>query len=247
LPETWCGWARWGLIGGLSTFAVPALAVPWILISLPVARKNWREMGIAAIAFVLVLTPWTIRNAVVFGRFIPVKSNAVYEMYQTLRYSDNGIVTDEVLKHHPGRPGVEQDEYCELGESAYLSRKAEETNELLASNPVRYLRHCAERVWIIFVWSDTHYVDLDQPIPHWFSRLTYPLPLVGLMLILATRRWRRDPAAGVAVLAMIGLAIPYVLVSYYERYEYAFAPAKTALVYCGLKVLWNLRSRVHSA
>lgn len=242
-PRSWRGWTRWGLVGGLSTFAVPALALPWLLVSVPLLRKHWREMGIAVIAFVLVLTPWTIRNAVVFGRFIPVKSNAPYELYQTLRYSDTGIVNDDVLMHHPGRPGTEQDEYSQTGESAYLSRKAEQAKEMLANNPGHYLRQCVHRLWTIFVWEQPYFIDLDYPFPHLLGRVAYPLPLVGLLLIVVRRQWRRDPAAGVAVLAIIGLAIPYVLVSYYERYEYAFASAKIVLVYYGLKALRDLRSR----
>jgi hypothetical protein len=240
-PQSWRGWTRWGLIGGLSTSAFPALVVPWLLISLPVLRRNWRRMAIAAFAFFLVMTPWTIRNAVVCGRFIPVKSNAVYELYQTLKYSEDGVVTEEALKHHPGRPGIEQEEYRQLGESAYLSKKFEQAKELLADHPGRYLRHCVNRLWTMFVWGDSYFDNSVLPLPHWFCRVVYPLPLLGLLAILIRRQWRREPAAGIAVLATIGLTIPYVLVSYYERYEYAFAPAKIVLVYYGLKMLWDLR------
>ena len=210
------------------------IAIPWALISLRELRRNGRGLTLAGLMFALVLAPWTIRNAVVFGKFIPVKSNAAYELYQTLRYSDNGVVTPEVLDHHPGRNGVEGQEYIELGESRYLSRKSEQAKELLVNDPVRYLRQCGCRLWTMFVWEDDFYHEPDWPIPHWFCRLAYPLPLFGLLLILAKRQWRRDPVAIVAVLAIIGLAIPYVLVSYYERYEYAFGPAKMLLIYFGL-------------
>ncbi len=222
------------MIGGLSTFAAPVLAVPWGLISLRECRRNGRGIAIAGMMFLLVLAPWTIRNAVVFGKFIPVKSNAAYELYQTLRYSENGVVTPEVLDHHPGRYGVEGREYIELGESRYLSRKAEQAKQLLANDPVGYFRQCGDRLWTMFVWQDDFYHEPEWPIPQWFCRVAYPLPLLGLLMLLAKKRWRKDPLAGVAILAIIGLAIPYALVSYYERYEYAFGPVKMVLTYYGL-------------
>jgi hypothetical protein len=238
-PQSWRGWARWGIIGGLATLCAPAIALPWVLISLPRVRGNRHGLAIAAIAFAIVLTPWTIRNAVVFGKFIPIKSNAAYELYQTLQFGDDGLVTDDVLSHHPGRPGPEMNEYRDLGESAYLERKSEQARELLIRDPIHYVRQCITRLWAMFVWQDTHYIDYDWPIPHWFCRLVYPLPLLGLIAIVFKREWRRDPAAGVAVLAAIGLAIPYALVSYYERYEYAFAPAKIMLMWYALKACFR--------
>lgn len=237
VPNSRPRWAGWGLVGGLATLATPALAAAWGLVSLAALRQSRRGVGLALLTFTLTLAPWTIRNAVVFGKFIPVKSNAVYELYQSLKYSEDGLVTADVLAHHPGNIGPEMYEYRELGEAAYLSRKADQARELLAEHPGRYARHCLYRLWAIAVWD----VPFPEPpywaIPRWFCRLTYPLPFLGLLVIVYRRWWRVDPAAGVAVLAAVGLAIPYVLLSYYDRYEYAFGPAKMLLTYYGLKAL----------
>ena len=50
-----------------------------LLLALPVALRTgsgrWLRLAAAAGACVLVLAPWTIRNAVVFDRFVPVSNN----------------------------------------------------------------------------------------------------------------------------------------------------------------------------
>ena len=140
----------------------------WGLISLAGVRRSRRGVAVAFLAFALTLAPWTIRNAVVFGKFIPVKSNAVYELYQSLKYSEDGLVTVDVFRHHPGNIGPEMFEYRELGEGAYLSKKADETRALLAENPGRYARHCLYRLWVMTVRDVPFPQEPYWAIPRWF-------------------------------------------------------------------------------
>lgn len=98
---------RWAALGGL-LFGLaaltrnpgPALAIPlivglWILRP----RLSWRAAAVPALALlcaVLAVAPWTVRNAVEFGRFIPVTSGTGFAMAGT--YNQASLDEDD----HPG-------------------------------------------------------------------------------------------------------------------------------------------------
>src|SRR5262249_46132092 len=82
------GWgtaAGWGLFGGFCALVNPIVALAWGLGSLGLGfqTRAWSRLAVAVLVAGLTLLPWTIRNYRVFGRWIPVKSNAAYELYQS--------------------------------------------------------------------------------------------------------------------------------------------------------------------
>lgn len=93
---------RWALLAGvlaglaaLTRNPGPALAIP-LLVGLWVLRPrlSWEAARIPALALlcmVLVVAPWTIRNAVEFGRFVPVTTGTGFAMagtYNQLSFED---------------------------------------------------------------------------------------------------------------------------------------------------------------
>jgi 4-amino-4-deoxy-L-arabinose transferase-like glycosyltransferase len=93
---------RWavlaGVLAGLAALTRnpgPALAIP-LLVGLWVGRPRWswtaaRVPALALLCAVLVVFPWTVRNAVEFGRFVPVTSGtgfATSGTYNQLSYED---------------------------------------------------------------------------------------------------------------------------------------------------------------
>jgi 4-amino-4-deoxy-L-arabinose transferase-like glycosyltransferase len=98
---------RWaalaGLLGGLAALTRnpgPALAIP-VVVGLWVYRPrlSWRAASAPALALacmVLIVVPWTVRNAVQFGRFIPITSGAGFAMAGT--YNEVSLHDDV----HPG-------------------------------------------------------------------------------------------------------------------------------------------------
>ena len=58
------------------------------------------------------MAPWTIRNLIVFGRLIPVKSNAAYELYQSQCLQPDGLLQARAFSTHPySYAGPERQEY----------------------------------------------------------------------------------------------------------------------------------------
>ena len=84
-----------GACWGIATLAkTVSLFLPVLLLSLwasqgrrDVRMKGW-ETGLAALAFLLVLAPWTARNYLQFDRFIPVNDQAAGVLEWNVQHSD---------------------------------------------------------------------------------------------------------------------------------------------------------------
>jgi len=90
-----------GCLLGLAALIRPiGLLLPFWIVGASVAYSyffdkryiwsNWKKMVVILAAFAIVLSPWTIRNAIQFGAFIPVASglsDSIYRGYESLDYT----------------------------------------------------------------------------------------------------------------------------------------------------------------
>jgi hypothetical protein len=239
--------AGWGLFGGLCVLINPVVGTVWGVLSLWVAvrSRSWSRLAVAALGAVLALTPWTVRNYLVFGRFIPVKSNLAYELYQSQCLQPDGLIQGPTFLLHPyGTATRERREYNALGEIAYVDRKWQQFWEAVRADPADYGRRVAERFLAVTVW----YQPFDRPSEArrpralWLSRLTYPLPFLAVLVLVfsATREplhWTQWVVIAVYVLYLL----PYVGISYYDRYAMPLLGVKALLVVWAADRLLALR------
>jgi hypothetical protein len=228
--------AAWGLLGGLCALVNPAAGLTWGLLSLLVGVRGraWSRLALAGLVAGLTLLPWTVRNYLVFGRLIPVKSNLAYELYQSQCMQPDGLVQRRTLALHPYTAATREGrEYNALGETAFLDRKRRQFWEAVSSDPLDFLRRVAERLLGATLWYEPfdRVQEARQPWALWFSRLTHPLPFLALLVLAGTsaRRPLQRPqwvVIGVYVLYLL----PYVGVSYYERYAVPLLGVKVLLV-----------------
>jgi len=123
-------WTIWGVV-----WAIAGLTEPALLAGLPVAglwlcycprqrgtpwKFVWRPV-LAALAFLVVVSPWLIRNERVFGRFIPFRSNFWLAFYQGNTWDTFDVYPDWA---NPPHNQVEMDDYARLGEVAYMAEKS---------------------------------------------------------------------------------------------------------------------------
>jgi 4-amino-4-deoxy-L-arabinose transferase-like glycosyltransferase len=72
------GWRWWALLGatvGLAALTRGEGLLLLVLLAIPLAGRHWRMSLTAVAVAVLVLTPWTVRNALTFHRFVLVSNN----------------------------------------------------------------------------------------------------------------------------------------------------------------------------
>jgi len=237
LRSSWKMAIAWGVVGGLCALTSPVVGFVWGIIALVGGgRRGARgRFCVATLAAVLTVTPWVVRNYVVFGRFIPVKSNLAYELYQS-----QCLQRDGVLHGFPGHPygsnGPERRAYKQLGEMAYLDRKWDLFREAFNADPLNFCKRVTDRL----LAATLVYTPFDaaektrHPWQFWLYRITYPLPFLCLLLLLATTPWRPlAPEQWIVIGAYLLYLFPYVIISYYDRYKFPVLGAEAALVVWG--------------
>ena len=237
----------WGVGGGLSALVSPVLGACWGVLTLAEAARSrrLRPLLVAAVACALTVSPWVARNAVVLGRFIPVKSNLAYELYQSQLLSTEGRLSDKVFASHPfATHGAERAEYAALGEVEFLDRKGRAFADDVRRRPEVFAAKVADR----FLAATLDYTPMDPKEAErkgltLLCQFAHPLPFLaacGLLLLAPVVRLPRACWVTLAVLAVY--LAPYVLVSYYERYEMPLWGLKTLAIVWLLDALLALAS-----
>jgi hypothetical protein len=234
------------LVGGFCALAGPVVGFVWGSLTLANGFRRPRRaaLAVAVLTAGLVVAPWTARNYLVFGRLIPVKSNAAYELYQSQCRQPDGLIQRSTFSSHPyGSAGPERQEYNTLGEMAFIDRKREQFWAAVAADPASFRSRLTDRILGTTVWYTPFERGeaTDRPFAFWLGRLVHPLPFLAAVLLVATARRRPTHPAQWAVLGVYAAyLLPYVLVSYYERYGAALLGVKVLLVVWGLDRLLAL-------
>jgi hypothetical protein len=189
---------------------------------------------VAVALSVLTISPWVVRNYLIFGRLIPVKSNVAYELYQSQCLTRDGVLRSNVFGSHPYcSDNEERWEYRRVGEMAYLDRKKDLFLQAVARDPLDF----PERVVNRFLAATLVYTPFEsgeenrRPWTFWTCRILFPLPFVALVALLGTSPWRPLTRAQWVVIGVyLAYLLPYVLVSYYDRYKFPVFAAEVLLV-----------------
>jgi 4-amino-4-deoxy-L-arabinose transferase-like glycosyltransferase len=201
------------LFGALALVRPEYLAVA-LLVGLVVAAKDWRRerwasaTGAAALiaGLVLVVAPWTVRNAIALGRFVPVSTGGGQVLFAGTYLPSGGDperVGEEVVERHPGLFGPHAVERLRMEQ--ILARLAAqrypgtESDRALArmgreqlwhdvsEEPLEYAGFVAAKVARIW-WHGPRDV-MREPgweLLHW---ALVALGLVGLVVLAKQRRW----------------------------------------------------------
>jgi hypothetical protein len=248
--------AIWGLLGGFAALCSPAIGAAWAVLTVASCVRCYRcqrsarekdessidsrplspgtlvlGLIITATTSIAVVTPWTIRNRQTLGKWIPIKSNSGYELWQSQCLDDDGVLDRKLTSQHPyASDGVERQRYVQIGEAAYLAEKTEMAWSCVVSNPTGYLQRCGHRVMAAFVWYYPYSESSATRFwPLWFKRTTFPLAFLSILLLLFSRATGTERFANAATL-YCALLLPYVLVSYGDRYAAPLLPVKCVLI-----------------
>lgn len=126
-----------GLVGGLVSLLHPGHFLSWILIlpafTLTIKNKVYLNLKLAATLFIvfniLPIVPWTLRNYLIFDRFIPLTTSLGYALYDTYAPSGKSHISGESVKLSNEVKNMD-----EIESDIYLRKK---TLEIIAQNPLR--------------------------------------------------------------------------------------------------------------
>lgn len=220
-----------------------ALACPAIVL-LACAGQAWRRKAVmaavSALAAVLVLLPWTIRNERTFDRLFLVRDNANVELWLTNQPCSYGWMTLAVLDSHPSRKASERRLVLEEGENRYFALCGRRFAEEYHAAPGRFWFLCGERVIHAFI-NDTgrsgayvwHGFDIDR---YCINAFVATAGLAGAWML-----WRlKQPGLFLLGIALLSIA-PYFVTQLYNRYA---MPLRAILVLFAANLIVQLIPRL---
>jgi len=236
-------WAGFGTLAGFSALTEPSILVviPFLLLlamwRLARAGKRWLRPGIvASFALALVISPWLIRDAVVFHRFIPIRDSMGLELW--MGNNGNGMHWTNDAQH-PLHDATEWAAY-NAGELAYMDHKAEQAKAYIQDHPGWYAKMCVRRAFYLWTgyWSlDSDYLAMEPADPANIPFAT-GMTLLGLLGLLLA--WREQPFE---VMRYAGVLFLFPLIYYFAHPEpYHLRPLDPFLVILGCSAILSLRA-----
>jgi 4-amino-4-deoxy-L-arabinose transferase-like glycosyltransferase len=240
---TAAAWARFGALWGFAALvnaAVLSVLPGCFLFAAWRARQRnaaWiRLAGFAALAFALTVSPWIIRNQVVFHGQVVFRSNFGLELWLG---NNPGVPDSWTWWLHPNDSPEEHDKYLRMGEVPFMQEKQRLAWEFIRTHPADVSRFVYHRFMETWTGNKDSFRDIWQA-PSRLVRanliVNYALPLLTFLGLLFARR--RSPALAWPLLNVVALfPVVYYLCHTTPRYRHPIDPvasvlAAFAVVYC---------------
>jgi 4-amino-4-deoxy-L-arabinose transferase-like glycosyltransferase len=240
-------WAGFGLLAGFAGLTEPSIlmVVPFLLAQaawrLARAGQRWLLPGtVASLVIAAVLSPWLIRDDLVFHRFIPMRDSMGLELWMGNNGSNLRWTSDEL---HPLHDTQELAAY-NAGELAYMDHKAAQAKAYIHDHPGWYAWMCMRRA--VYLWTgywswDQRYLAMEpadlENVP--FATCLTLLGVLGLFLA-----WREKPFE---VIRYAGVLFLFPVMYYFthpEPYDMRAIDPLLAILSCAALVTLHERVRV---
>lgn len=225
MGQTLRHWIVFGVLWGLL-----ALSNPSLLLFLPASGiwVLWRTTGIArqlghaaisATVFLICISPWVIRNAIVFHRFIPMRANFGAEFYLGNGPGANGFLMEY---DHPYEDPAQMHLYKRMGEVAYAHMRGQKAWIFVDRHPSLFVQSTVKRFY--FFW-----ISVPHPAGrHWYTEaarvLNYAFASIAGLLGLALALYRRKPGAWLFFWAFLLTPFVYYFVTVHARFRDPIEP-----------------------
>ena len=234
-------WAGFGLLFGVTVLSNPSVVTMLPILLLIAMVKVLRGPGlrtaltnalIASAAFILVCTPWTVRNQRVMHSSFFMRDGFWLEFYA----GNNGDTTaSNSAWVHPASNPVEMTRYQQLGEIAYMAEKRDLSLDFvhhhLAFFAVASVRRIV-RFWTGFWSFSPSYLKFE---PMDLPNVPFCLFLLFFMIRGLHRWWLQDKAAVLPYLmAVLIFPFPYYFTHASMDYRMPIEPIIIVLVTIGL-------------
>ena len=184
------GWALLGLVGGLAAllrqtilFWLP-IQVGWMLWT-GIGPRAGRKLLAALGVLVLLIAPWTIRNYIAFGAFLPLNSNAGFAFYSAT-HPDHGTHFDQDYAAPLPEDLLRQD----LNEAQWNTALTRRGLEFILQDPLRYGLLTLDKIEVHFRFWFSPELDLSSNLMRTLSYGLY-LPFFIAGLLISRRNWRQ--------------------------------------------------------
>jgi len=145
--------AALGMVGGL-TALISLNPVPIFLVALITPFLERRSLDarllhamiLSILTATLIVAPWIVRDALVFGRLYPLRSNGAFELFQG--NNPKGCIREQADSAHPVTDPKEMALYQALGESEYVRLSGERAWSYIRAHPGLTALRVAQRFYV---------------------------------------------------------------------------------------------------
>jgi hypothetical protein len=179
-----------GLMAGAAVLVRPSgLLLAPIGLAFVVRRWGMAKSLAATTAFIVVLSPWIVRNYAVYGRFVPTTLNVGESLYDGWNPNADGGSDMKFVDERKRMHGTEASPADEIAEDAFWKSSA---LAWAKENPGRVVELAAVKLWRY--WSPwPNAAEFQSPIVvvgcTVFSVLVYAGALLGVVVCWRTGRW----------------------------------------------------------
>jgi hypothetical protein len=218
-------WLIFGVLWGILALSNPSLLLflpacgLWVLRGTRHLRKQIGFASVSALLFILCISPWMIRNSLVFHKFIPMRANFGAELYLGNGPGAMGFLMEY---NHPYEAPDQFRLYKQMGEVAYAQMRGRMAWSYIASYPSLFVRNSIKRLY--FFWAsvphptgDAWYIEPVRVANFAFASIA---GLFGLALALK----RRIPAAWLFAWAFLLIPLIYYFVTVHARFRDPLEP-----------------------
>jgi hypothetical protein len=245
--RSWLGYGALWAAGAMVNASVLSVLPPLALWAIWPLRRQLMPAGkllaASSLIFIVGITPWTIRNYVVFHKFIPFRSNFALELW----LGNNPAVPDSWSPWlHPNDDPSEAAKYARMTEIPFMQEKQHEAVLFMRTHPVETIGFIFRR------FSDNWIAMWDPPADIW-SRvdLTTKLgivgncvfPLLSLLGVLLAYRQRNEIAVPFAAV-MLFFPLIFYITHTSSRYRHPMDPLMLILAVYALAypvIYWRKR------
>jgi hypothetical protein len=208
--------------------------------------RSRREMGrfvlLAGLAHVVILGPVVAIQSARLGGFVPVKSNAGFEMYLGNTTEAHGILQNRAFRaHHPSQNAEEFTRYGRMGELEYVREESRRFRDSVRFEDL--FKYSLRRTYHFFLGYQVKLWDASSAVIA-VKEMFWKLPLISLLVLAAVRRGRLESTEWLVVLFALAYSFPYLLTGVMERYRIPVVSATSvilALVTHAILEYWRQR------
>lgn len=244
-PST-LAWFGFGAGCGLAALTEPNVmsVLPflggWACYRLRAGKKPWlRPATLTAVAFLVIVAPWFVRNYEVFHRFIPFRDGFGLELY----VGNSGYSAHWANgKIRPSNSASELAEYTHSGELDYMAHKQRQALAFIEAHKEWYVAMTMRRavyLWTGF-WSLRRSYLSEEPMDP--PNIVLNLALLGFAFAGLRRLWRENVTAMLPyLLVFLFFPIVYCLTHPEVYYMRPVDPFLVVLA-AGAVAMWSRRS-----
>jgi hypothetical protein len=207
-------WFLLGMYSGFLALLQPAILEIIFLYGIWIGFRKGRYRGVtlACAGALIIITPWTVRNYMALGHFVPLRDNFGLELWVGNRPGMHG--TADFAAPFPDH---DSSEYARMGERAFMDEKLREAKAFIKADPFAFLWRTTQRV------AEFGYV----PYSRGYLVVSLAAWIGGLLAV------RKNRTAWVLVAPLLIYPTVYYITHVFSSYRHPIEPIMILLVaYC---------------